>query len=289
MNLLTLTQWKAITYASNTVFKQQDAREDSQSYAGSQTDGKDIAHPHKYLRSSTVEPMIYTCAKCSKTFKTAGALSQHRMEPLSHVEPIIPCPHNGCECKFKAVSCIAHHMESGSHGHTRHDVTDIVHKLDKNGTISIHRRIGDSPTNGKKETYTYYATEETFNGRGYKCPLCDRVCKTLNSLNAHLNSAAHDKMEFRCWKCERLFKLVSALAQHLEACMCDTDTARRLDDHISRLANEGAVTVGSADNNTRTAIREWGSPTASSVESHISRLVNKKSLPKRKIRSEDFC
>lgn len=191
---------------------------------------------------------------------------------------------------FKATSCIAHHMESGSHGHTRHDVTDIVHKLDKDGLVSIHRRIlGDeSTTNGNRPTYTYSATEETFNGKHYQCPLCGKECKTLPGLNSHLNSAAHDRMEFKCWRCQRQFKLISALTQHIEANKCDPDIiARMVDRPMAHLVSKHPLTeanmVSVSSNKQRKVSSGPIGITYEMVERHIERLATNHPLPVAKL------
>jgi hypothetical protein len=83
-------------------------------------------------------------------------------------------------------------------------------------TISISRRI----EGGTPRVVSYYATERTFNGTAYECYLCHRTFRTLDALNTHISSPAHDANEFRCPKCKREYKLVSSLMQHIESEVC---------------------------------------------------------------------
>lgn len=80
---------------------------------------------------------------------------------------------------------------------------------------------------------TYHASQLqiAFNGRDYRCHICNKAFLSLYSLESHLNSPVHDEDEFRCPKCERQFTLISGLVQHLESASCGLssieDVARR--------------------------------------------------------------
>jgi hypothetical protein len=157
------------------------------------------------------------------------------------------CPVPSCKCKFKSGSGIAHHVENGKvHKNiTRQDVTITVQALDVNKTISVRQQIA-APSNviASATTITYSATEEAFNGRSYQCFLCSKdTFKTLNALNSHLNSPAHDANEFKCPICAKEFKVVSALAQHVETYGCakgrvvgvGATSAREVERYIDKL------------------------------------------------------
>ncbi|KIK69146.1 hypothetical protein GYMLUDRAFT_214163 [Collybiopsis luxurians FD-317 M1] len=156
------------------------------------------------------------CFICSRDFSSSQALAQHSNSQV-HRPRDIRCPL--CSESFKMVSAIAQHIESGAcHSRIdRHAVTRAVQSLDLMPTISINRRItgGSAPP-----TITYAASEYAFNGRAYECYLCHRTFNTLNSLNTHLSSPAHDSKEFRCPQCRRQFSLISGLVHHIESEAC---------------------------------------------------------------------
>jgi uncharacterized Zn-finger protein len=143
---------------------------------------------------------------------------------------------------FKAPSDIAEHIEKGGCNPkiTRHHVTAAVHSMNIVPTISINKRIS-GPQGTRVE---YSATELAFNGKAYECYLCHRLFKTLNGLNSHLASAAHDSKEFQCpkMKCRKKFTIISALIRHIESEACGVakfnvveDIAQELSDKFSRL------------------------------------------------------
>ena len=141
-----------------------------------------------------------------------------------------------CPSYFASPSAVAHHIESGCHGITRHQVTHVVKSLHIVPNICIAKRIeGASPT--PPTTIRYYAASpSSFNGRAYACFLCQRVFRSLSSLSDHLNSAAHDANQFKCPKCKKRFKLVSALIQHIESAACNIAGLQQVQDHFQGLS-----------------------------------------------------
>jgi len=79
-----------------------------------------------------------------------------------------------------------------------------------------------------------YVTELAFNGTAYECYLCHRTFRTLNALNSHVGSPAHDANEFECPKCEREFKLISSLMQHIEREVCGIAKFNSIGDFTSQ-------------------------------------------------------
>jgi uncharacterized C2H2 Zn-finger protein len=130
---------------------------------------------------------------------------------------------------------MAHHVESGCHGNTRHQVTHAVNSLDIVPNICIAKRIeGASPTSPTTIEY-HVASPSTFNGRAYACFLCQRMFRSLSSLSDHLNSAAHDAHQFKCPKCKKRFKLISALIQHVESSACRLAGLQQVQNHFQGL------------------------------------------------------
>ncbi|KAF9471473.1 hypothetical protein BDN70DRAFT_819952 [Pholiota conissans] len=155
------------------------------------------------------------CFDCERDFASPTSLVQHQ-NSLAHKDRDFKCPF--CNGMFKSPSGIAHHIESGCHKVTRHQVTAAVHTMQIIPNISVKRITG--PVQPPDSTTTYIATEASFDGTKYGCFLCTRRFDTLRGLNAHLNSAAHDDEEFRCPKCQREFTLISGFVQHLESRAC---------------------------------------------------------------------
>ena len=144
------------------------------------------------------------------------------------------CPF--CPSYFRSPSAVAHHIESGCHGITRHQVTHAVKSLNIVPNICIAKRIeGASPTPPTTIRY-YVASPSSFNGRAYACFLCQRMFRSLSSLSDHLNSAAHDANQFKCPKCKKRFKLISALIQHIESAACNLAGLQQVQDHFQGLS-----------------------------------------------------
>jgi len=162
-----------------------------------------------------------------------SALNRHFQTSSQHNLRNAKCPF--CPSLFTSPSAVAHHIESGCHDITRHQVTHAVKSLDVVPSICIARRIeGASPA--PPTTIKYYtASPRSFNGRAYACFLCQRMFRSLFSLSDHLNSAAHDANEFKCPKCKKRFKLVSALIQHIESAACRLAQLHQIQDHFQGL------------------------------------------------------
>lgn len=86
--------------------------------------------------------------------------------------------------------------------------------------ISLRPTVEGAIATVPRSLVTYHATENAFNGNGYECHICSKVFHTLNSLDKHLNSPAHDDEEFQCPKCNIKFTLTSGLISHLESRSC---------------------------------------------------------------------
>ncbi|KAE9403893.1 hypothetical protein BT96DRAFT_814372 [Gymnopus androsaceus JB14] len=175
------------------------------------------AHLTQHLSSSRHN----WCFLCSQDFSTANALSKHLSSQV-HRPRNMKCPL--CSDKFKMTSSIAQHIECGAchQSINRHTVTQAVHALDLIPTISINRRITGGSTPATRTITAYSATERAFNAKlnVYECYLCRKTFKSLNGLNSHLSSAAHDSKEFKCPKCQKQYTLISGLVQHIESEAC---------------------------------------------------------------------
>jgi len=193
------------------------------------------------------------CAVCRRFFVHSTALQQHlNNSPLHlrgkkkkkkttllspsgvHKPYKFKCPL--CPKAFKFPSSIALHIESGCHDIHRHQVTAAVHSLKVVPTISLsHRLLGTSGASTSRAITCYSASRQAFNGSAYKCYVCNRLFRTLRSLNAHLNSPAHDADEFKCPKCNKMFKLISGLVQHIESEACGMAKLHQVEDYARAL------------------------------------------------------
>lgn len=138
---------------------------------------------------------------------------------------------------FKSPSGIAMHIESGCHKFTRHHVTAAVHAMKIVPNLSIKRITG--PVKPPTTLKTYVATEASWNGKAYACFLCPKKnFKTLQALNGHLNSPAHDDDEFRCPKCKKDFKVISSFVQHLESRACGLAKNNQVENYFNNFSDQ---------------------------------------------------
>jgi len=183
-----------------------------------------------------IQALHYWCHTCARSFVSRNSLNQHYKTSTAHPSRDAKCPF--CPSYFTSPSAVAHHIESGCHGITRHQVTHAVKSLDIVPSICITKRIEGASTPTHPTTIKYYvASPSSFNGRAYACFLCQRMFRSLSSLSDHLNSAAHDANEFKCPKCKKRFKLVSALIQHIESAACGLARLHQVQDHFQGLTN----------------------------------------------------
>ncbi|KAG8995777.1 hypothetical protein FRB93_001059 [Tulasnella sp. JGI-2019a] len=172
------------------------------------------------------------CFICSRDFANERALEQHSTSRV-HKARDLKCPL--CLSMFKIPSAIALHIEAGAcHNISRHQVTAAVHSLKIAPTISLSHRLTQGPST---TIINYQATERAFNAsaNAYECYLCHRTFHTLQALNQHLGSPAHDQDEFKCPKCKRTYKLISGLIQHIESEVCGLAKFKRVEDEAHEL------------------------------------------------------
>jgi DNA-directed RNA polymerase subunit RPC12/RpoP len=174
----------------------------------------------------------YHCAPCNRSFGDQLALNQH-YRSSAHSPQSFKCPF--CTSYFISPSAVVHHLESGCHGNTRHQVTHAVKRLSVVPSICIARRIEGASRTPPTTAKYYIASPRSFNGRAYACFICKRTFRSLYSLSDHLNSAAHDADEFKCPKCKKRFKLVSSLIQHLESAACRLAGLSQIQAHFQSL------------------------------------------------------
>ncbi|KAM6501682.1 hypothetical protein JOM56_001659 [Amanita muscaria] len=196
---------------------------------------KDELSLNQHLRDSPAHKQVIDntfCSICEKRFKKAEDLKRHNSSPV-HRDRNTPCVFS-CSSKFKTPSGLAQHVESSCERSplSRHHITAAVQSLNIAPKISLRSIDGSSFMPGtSRPLIGYQPLESSFNGHGYQCPICSKTFRTLPSLEAHLNSPAHDEDEFKCPKCNTHFTLISGLVQHLESASCGlsniTDVERR--------------------------------------------------------------
>ncbi|KAG8878188.1 hypothetical protein FRB98_006332 [Tulasnella sp. 332] len=209
------------------------------------------------------------CFACSRDFANKEALMQHSISRV-HKAPDLKCPL--CSSMFKIPSAIAQHIESGAcHNISRHQVTAAVHSLKISPTISVSHRLTQGPSTA---TANYQATERTFNAlkNAYECYLCHANFRTLDRLDQHLNSPAHDKDEFKCPKCKKTYKLVSGLTQHIESEVCRVATFEALEDEVHQLSERVAKVLKISATTPSAQIPKSLSRAAREVEHNLKRI-----------------
>ncbi|KAI5073368.1 hypothetical protein GOP47_0011381 [Adiantum capillus-veneris] len=166
------------------------------------------------------------CIDCERDFTNENSLRQHRASKR-HQAPIISCP--SCRSGFVSASALTKHIEvGGCYNITNRQIVRSVREWEERigqpNLLTIpqigwqNRDIDDDSCTDDDSCIdsTICATERSYNGTHYVCPICDRGFPKLLSLNQHLNSSAHEPSEFRCKKCGRQFRVLSALVEHVE-------------------------------------------------------------------------
>ncbi|RFU28999.1 hypothetical protein B7463_g7346, partial [Scytalidium lignicola] len=158
------------------------------------------------------------CSECDRTFNSMPNLMQH-MRSSVHQGHNITCPF--CKRNFVTASGMTIHLESGTctSGLNRHSINNIIQRLDRGNVITRPLLTYDSQPNVEN-----IATERAYNySTGlYECYLCNKDFRTLQSLNAHMKSPAHEMDIYKCpnGRCGTTFKLLSGLVMHIESETC---------------------------------------------------------------------
>ncbi|KAH9035783.1 hypothetical protein EDB85DRAFT_1943106 [Lactarius pseudohatsudake] len=165
------------------------------------------------------------CTECGRGFQNQNNLQQH-LNSKQHRPSTVACPGRGCNRLFISPAALTLHFESGTcpSGMTRSELDRIVVRADRNNYITNPARLICGPLGGYEApmSTSSWATERSWNGRAYECFLCHSMFNTLDSLNRHLKSPAHDQKIYRCPKldCRIEFVTLSALCQHVERGTC---------------------------------------------------------------------
>lgn len=187
-----------------------------------------------------VSPLHHWCFICKRYFKLAGSLDAH-LDSIAHADRVLECPF--CTYMFKTPSGMAMHLENGDCKNKkidRHQVTAAVRSMNLTPNICIAGASIQAPTSTPMASSLLIATQASFNGRHYDCPIpnCTKHFRKLDALNRHLNSPAHDASQFKCPGCSKEFKVISGFVQHVESRTCTSSVSRQLEDHIDHLAGK---------------------------------------------------
>ncbi|KAK1776525.1 hypothetical protein QBC45DRAFT_357274 [Copromyces sp. CBS 386.78] len=159
------------------------------------------------------------CADCNKTFQNTNNIKMH-LNSRIHRGQNIDCPF--CRNGFTTATGLTHHLESGgcrmAPALNRDKIYQIVRQKDPHGYISKNL-IGWT---GEESSNRYKATDRAWNGHGWACALCSRVCSTRDGLDKHLNSPAHYSILYHCPNraCNSEFKTLASIINHLESESC---------------------------------------------------------------------
>ncbi|MCJ1316693.1 hypothetical protein MMC15_002014, partial [Xylographa vitiligo] len=86
------------------------------------------------------------------------------------------------------------HLESGTcaSGITRHTINEKIRAHDTNHLIT-QRLLTYPDENGRSGRVDTWATEAAWNGHLYECYFCPKEFGSLQGLNQHLKSPAHEQ------------------------------------------------------------------------------------------------
>ncbi|KAI1461519.1 hypothetical protein F4805DRAFT_235423 [Annulohypoxylon moriforme] len=157
------------------------------------------------------------CSDCDRTFNNANNLKMH-LNSRKHRGTGIKCPF--CKTGFVSATGLAHHLEGGRCSAASSLNRDMVYRAvrmkDPDGVLA-KKLIGWHGSS------TYEATGSAWNGDAWECYLCHRNFVSMNVLNGHLNSPAHQQALYHCpnrHACGRDFKTLAAVMNHLESESC---------------------------------------------------------------------
>ncbi len=134
----------------------------------------------------------------------------------------VPCPF--CKVNYTTASGLVHHLETGSCPRApklnRNTVLRMVRERDPYGTITSKQ----IEWHNNQENVKYSATRHAFNGSYWECYICHKEFNTVNALNSHLNSPAHEQKVYHCpnmkGRCGKNFVSLAGLFNHLESETC---------------------------------------------------------------------
>ncbi|KAI0121923.1 hypothetical protein F4814DRAFT_194350 [Daldinia grandis] len=168
------------------------------------------------VKEHEIEEHFY-CADCDRTFNTYNNIKMH-LNSRVHRGINIDCPF--CRNPYTSATGLAHHLERGACPRApcldRDEVYKLIRVKDPGGLIS-KKLIGWSGSPN------YLATYEAWNGRAFECYLCHRTFASLESLNQHLRSPAHQQNLYHCPSrllCGREFISLAGIMNHLESESC---------------------------------------------------------------------
>ncbi|KAJ4361187.1 hypothetical protein N0V85_009429, partial [Neurospora sp. IMI 360204] len=133
----------------------------------------------------------------------------------------IDCPF--CRNCFTTVAGLTTHLETSgcrsAPSLNRDSIFQIVRQRDPCGFISKNL-IGWH--GGESNPNRYSCTDGAWNGSGWACGLCSRVCRSRADLDKHLNSPAHYTVLYHCpnRNCSSEFKTLASIISHLESESC---------------------------------------------------------------------
>ena len=204
------------------------------------------------------------CSTCERDFPSKSSLKSVRYHckvicvvftdqpPLQHLNSSVHrpkdvvCPFRGCDRTFVSRSALVLHLEEGAcpSGIDRATLNRYVRQYDKNNIITDPSYLLTSGTDS--DNTKYYATESSWNGRGYECHLCHSSYPSLASLNQHLASPIHQDKIYNCpaSSCRSRFTTLSALCQHIESEKCGVSKSKAVQHIMDRLLGQiGRLTL----------------------------------------------
>ncbi|KAF4612010.1 hypothetical protein D9613_004328 [Agrocybe pediades] len=177
---------------------------------------------HDHYRQS---PKHHWCVPCKHNFDSAQNLKMHT--ECQHGPRDVECVSDQCDRKFVNRSAMIKHLENGicSSGINRSDVHKCV------------RRTDDEELIMKEPISVAY---DSWNGRAFECPLCDKEFDDVKPLASHLISRKHqDKIRlYTCPDCDSRFGLFSAFVEHVDSNKCNALSSYSLGNAIETVLEQ---------------------------------------------------
>ena len=176
---------------------------------------------------------------CDRSFQSESNL-RYYLNSKVHRPAGVRCPGRVCNKSFVSHSALVLHFELGTCPSpiTREQLNRLLVAPTRTTTSNPNRLLtGPMGRYEPPRLAVTWATDQSWNGYGYQCFLCNRTSDALVRLDQHLKRPFHGHKIYRCPKsdCWIGFVTLSGLCQHVEGGSCGVMMFRQARDVMDGL------------------------------------------------------